>query len=145
MPETITHLLTRDHTHCDDLFAAADTAAPGEAARAGWTAFIAAMQRHLDAEEGTLFPAIERAAGAPLPPVRVMRMEHAQMRELFGEITEAASQSDWDEVSGLAQTLLLVMQQHNLKEQNVLYPIADRLLGAGAADFTTRFAQLGGR
>jgi len=30
--------------------------------------------------------------------------------------------------SGIAETLLITMQQHNYKEEQILYPIADRIL-----------------
>lgn len=144
MHEPISDLMTRDHVYCDELFAAAEGAPQGDAARAAWSDYVASMHRHFDAEEATLFPALERAAGGSLPPVRVMLMEHGQMRELFAEIDAAASRGDWDEVSGLAQTLLVVMEQHNLKEQNVLYPMADRLLGDGSS-LASRLAGLGQR
>ena len=31
---------------------------------------------------------------------------------------------------GLSETLLIVMQQHNLKEEQMLYPIADHFLAS---------------
>jgi iron-sulfur cluster repair protein YtfE (RIC family) len=31
---------------------------------------------------------------------------------------------------GLSETLNMLMQQHNLKEENMLYPMSDRVLGS---------------
>ena len=55
-----------------------------------------------------------------------MRSEHAQMRELFDELRDAIGRHDASALADAADTLLLVMQQHNVKEENVLYPMADR-------------------
>ncbi|MBI5512524.1 MAG: hemerythrin domain-containing protein [Deltaproteobacteria bacterium] len=144
MAETITQLLTRDHSHCDDLFATAEALGDAGAAPAAWRAFSAAMERHLGAEEGLLFPALDAAVGGSLPPVQVMKLEHAQLRALLSDLTDAAEGGSWDEVSGLAQTLLVLMEQHNLKEQSVLYPMADRLLGARAGALVAELTPLTG-
>jgi iron-sulfur cluster repair protein YtfE (RIC family) len=138
MAETITAILARDHHRCDDLFARAEALGNDAGALDAWRAFTAATERHLCAEERALFPALDEASGAPLPPVQVMKLEHAQLRELLGELDAAAAAGAWDDVSGLAQTLLVVLEQHNLKEENVLYPMADRLLGARAGALAAR-------
>jgi len=33
-----------------------------------------------------------------------------------------------DDYAGTAETLLIIMQQHNVKEENVLYPMCDQRL-----------------
>jgi len=35
-----------------------------------------------------------------------------------------------EQYSGLAETLLLMLQQHNLKEEQILYPMMDQALAA---------------
>jgi hemerythrin-like domain-containing protein len=37
----------------------------------------------------------------------------------------ALAQRDGDEFAGEAETLLILMQQHNMKEENILYPMCD--------------------
>jgi hemerythrin-like domain-containing protein len=36
--------------------------------------------------------------------------------------------SDQEQYLGLAETLLILMQQHNAKEEQILYPMSDNLL-----------------
>jgi len=55
-------------------------------------------------------------------------MEHVQIRDLIGQMAAAMAQKDPQEYSGLSETLLMVMQQHNHKEENILYPIMDQIL-----------------
>lgn len=128
---TISDYLSSDHQRCDSLFASAEAAAAGQppaAAREAFAAFENAMLHHLDMEESILFPAFEQATGSNMGPTRVMRMEHAQMRELFAQMQDALTASDTSTFAGLAETLLILMQQHNLKEEQMLYPMTDRAL-----------------
>ncbi|MGC2049423.1 MAG: hemerythrin domain-containing protein, partial [Gallionella sp.] len=61
-------------------------------------------------------------------PVQVMRMEHEQMNTLIEQMASALVQQDAQIYGGLSETLLIVMQQHNLKEEQMLYPLADHFL-----------------
>lgn len=124
-------LMANHHRDCDDDFARIEQAV----ATSDWVTtarvlatFVDAMERHLGAEEQVLFPAFESATGMTMGPTRVMRMEHAQMRSLFEEMRDAVLAQDADGVRGQAETLLIMMQQHNLKEENVLYPMCDQHL-----------------
>lgn len=129
---TIADYLSSDHQRCDNLFVAAETAASEHqqtAANETFSAFQEAMLHHLDMEESILFPAFELATGSNMGPTRIMRMEHAQMRELFAQMQDALAANDMDTFSGQAETLLILMQQHNLKEEQMLYPMCDRALG----------------
>lgn len=129
---TIADYLSSDHQRCDNLFVAAETAASEHqqtAANEAFSAFQEAMLHHLEMEESILFPAFELATGSNMGPTRIMRMEHAQMRELFTRMQDALTANDMDAFSGQAETLLILMQQHNLKEEQMLYPMSDRALG----------------
>ncbi len=129
---TILDTLGTDHRHCDELFAAAETAAAQGRwgrAREDFGRFLAAMARHFTMEEDVLFPAFEDRTGMRAGPTQVMRMEHAQMRELMDGMAQAAEAGDADRFLGLSETLNMLMQQHNLKEENMLYPMSDRTLG----------------
>lgn len=130
--QTITQYLSAEHRHCDNLFADAETAAAKDdlaGAQAGFAAFQREMEQHLSKEENTLFPAFEQATGSSRGPTSVMRMEHEQMRELFAEMKAALDANDTGSYAGLSETLLILMQQHNMKEEQMLYPMADRALG----------------
>lgn len=78
-------------------------------------------------EENQLFPALI-AAGGPSGPVQMMLMEHGQMNSLLDNMAIAARQKDTRGYTGLSETLLIVMQQHNLKEEQILYPISAQFL-----------------
>lgn len=124
----IKSLMTDDHRRCDDIFAEVEQAVSAQAwdrANAVFASFSRAMQQHFSAEEDFLFPAFEAKSGMTMGPTQVMREEHAQMRELLAAAQEALAAKDADDYSGNAETLLIMMQQHNMKEENVLYPMCD--------------------
>ena len=130
---------TADHRVCDELWAVVEeAAATGDktAVQAAFKVFDADMRRHLDMEEQVLFPAIEDAIGGPPAegpkgcprpwgPTHMMRMEHNQMRGLLSQMALAIS----DPATLLEQgdTLLMLTQQHNMKEEGIVYPMAGRL------------------
>ena len=131
----LTEPLRHHHKHCDELFAAAEAAALDR----DWAVaqrlvpdFIAEMETHFRTEEETLFPAFEAATGMTLGPTRMMRLEHAQMRELFSQMLGMLESRDGTGFAGVAETLLVLMQQHNMKEENILYPMCDRGLDTQA-------------
>lgn len=130
--QTITEYLSAEHRHCDDLFAEAEAAAVKNdlaAALAGFTAFNQEMEHHLKKEENIMFPAYEEITlSYNSGPTSIMRMEHGQMRRLFEDIQAALEAKDTSACAGLLETLLVLMQQHNFKEEQMLYPMADRAL-----------------
>ena len=130
---TIRSFMTDDHRHCDDLFAEAEQAIGKnnpEAARAAFDHFRTAMLAHFDSEEKTLFPEFESKTGMSMGPTQVMRMEHEQLRALFDEAQQALESGSVDDYVGVAETMLIMMQQHNMKEENILYPMCDQHLSA---------------
>ncbi len=142
---TIAHFMESDHRRCDELFVAIErSAANGDwpAAETAFTDFHRAMEHHFAMEEQELFPAFEQAMGSPMGPTQVMRMEHTQMRGLFDEMAHAARDHQLNDLLGAAETLLILMQQHNMKEENILYPMTDRSLGGSAAELVGRMQQI---
>ena len=130
---TILEFLGSDHHACDNVFASAEDAVARKdwaGARGLFGEFHAAMARHLEMEETVLFPAFESRTGMRGGPTEVMRMEHAQMRDLLQAMADAVAAGKQDNYLGLSETLNMLMQQHNLKEENMLYPMSDRVLGA---------------
>ena len=133
---TIVSFLGEDHRACDDLFASAEAAAAKKdwgSARDLFDRFQASMAHHLAMEEQVLFPAFETRTRNSTGPTQVMRSEHEQMRGLMQEMASAAAGSDRDRFLGLSETFNMLMQQHNLKEENMLYPMSDQVL-AGERD-----------
>ncbi len=139
---SISEFMSKDHKACDLLFAEAENAASEEnwdSANQALTAFVRAMSRHFGVEELELFPAFEQATGMQGGPTQMMRMEHVQMRELFAEMQYALEQKNSDDYLGAAETLLILMQQHNVKEEQILYGMIDRLPSASDSDWLQKF------
>jgi len=129
----ISEYLNNDHRRCDGLLADAEAAVgTRDWARAAplWSAFRHAIERHLLMEERVLFPAFEARTGNTLGPTEVMRSEHADMRGLLGDLSAAVGQHDSESFLALSDTLLVLLQQHNLKEEQVLYPMTGEVLGS---------------
>jgi len=130
---SITQTLFQHHKHCDEIFAdAEDACASGNwpAGEKAFGAFAAELETHFQSEEEVLFPAFESATGMTSGPTEVMRGEHRQMRALHSQMRDALEQRDIDGFTGAADTLLVLMQQHNMKEENILYPMCDTALGS---------------
>ncbi len=131
--ETISSYMEKDHKRCDEFFSDAEQAAAEgnwEQARVDFERFHDAIDRHFAMEEEELFPALEEAAGGSMGPTQVMRMEHDQMRGLFEEMKQALTATDVNAFLGAAETLLILMQQHNAKEEQIVYPMSAQLLAS---------------
>ena len=95
---------------------------------------------HHAKEEDILFKAMI-ANGFPSEhgPLACMLSEHAQCRSLVARMADAAYTADWDDIMlGAATQAALryvsVLRQHIAKEDNVLYPMAERFLPPTARD-----------
>lgn len=134
--QSILDYMTKQHGKCDEHFATAElqvSKGNWQEANATFNEFVNMTERHFTMEEQVLFRHIERTMGSSGGPVAVMRMEHSQVRELLKNMTELFEQKDRDGFLGAAETLLILMQQHNMKEEQILYPMAERILGDGQA------------
>lgn len=124
----------QDHQDCDARWADVEElldAGDIELARAAWLKFNTSMHRHFAMEEEVLFPAFDAKSGmAGGGPVAVMKMEHQQMRGLLEQIGEAIEGDDGEQAMDLGDTLLMLVQQHNVKEEGMLYPMAENLLAS---------------
>lgn len=128
---TISNYLGTDHKHCDGLFAAAEEAAAKDDwdnAAASFRSFYNALLHHFSMEEEVMFPAFESRTGMRQGPTGVMRSEHSQMTSLLNRMHDATARKDKNAYLGDADTLLILMQQHNVKEEQMLYQMADQAL-----------------
>ena len=126
-----TRALPAHHKYCDNLFAAVELAASKglwTECREAFGVFRREMAAHFATEEEVLFPAFEADSGNASGPTQVMRLEHGQMNALMNVGEQAAAASDSNLLFGALDTLLILMQQHNMKEENILYPMCDRIL-----------------
>ena len=120
------------HKECDEVFARAEEAVgawAGPPAKADFEAFAHQMDRHFEMEENLLFPEFENRTGHRGGPTQVMRMEHDQMRVVMHEMRAALEAKDAQQYLGLSETFLVLMQQHNYKEEGILYNMIDQVLG----------------
>ncbi|TVO68544.1 hemerythrin domain-containing protein [Sedimenticola selenatireducens] len=135
---TITETMARDHRHCDEFFAEAEeliSQGDWEQGRAKFNEFRDATENHFSMEEGILFPKFEQRTGQTMGPTQMMRMEHTQMRQLLADMEAAVTHEDDERYLGLSETMMMVMQQHNMKEEQMLYPMTDQVF-AGDAEAT---------
>ena len=143
--DTISHYMTDDHNHCDDLFAEAENAIASGNWQAGATqfqAFESATLQHFEREETILFPAFEAGTGMTQGPTMVMRSEHEEIRDTLQGMRAALERKDADAYLGLAESMLMLLRQHNLKEEQMLYPMADRVLAASVPEIVQQMAEL---
>jgi len=133
----------QDHRDCDacwadveELLDSADTDAGVQA----WRKFDDRMRRHFAMEEDVLFPAFDSRSGmSGGGPTAMMKMEHQQMRGLLDQIGMAMDSGETADALDLGDTLLMVIQQHNIKEEGMLYPMAENML---AGEWATLAEQL---
>ena len=143
--QNISRYMTDDHNHCDDLFAEAENAVAKGDWQTGTTqfqAFEAATLKHFEREETILFPAFEAGTGMHQGPTTVMRAEHVDIRDTLHGMLAALGRKDADAYLGLSETLLMLLRQHNLKEEKILYPMADQALAASVPEVVRQMAKL---
>ena len=139
--QSVTQLLSEHHKHCDHLLAASERAALDrnweEAARLH-ADFSRDLESHIRAEETILFPAFESSTGITDGPTQVMRVEHAQILQLLCAMRDSIGSRNGEDFGGQAETFVILMQQHNLKEENILYPMCDTSLSAKSGELVER-------
>ncbi|MBV7537533.1 hemerythrin domain-containing protein [Duganella sp. sic0402] len=143
--QKIATYLDQDHRRCDDQYAMAESdVILRHWADAGshFGAFLNLFERHLEKEERVLFPRLDQALGNGYGPTVVMRAEHRQMRGMLAEMKTAITQQDSDAFFDQADTLRILMRQHNLKEEGILYPQADFVLAQQADAVVSSMASL---
>jgi len=137
LERTLADFFTHDHHEVDRHWARVEEAAESgddAAVRTAFDTFDHAQRHHIAMEEDVLFPAFEAATGMTQGPTAVMRDEHTQMRGLLDQMRAALVSGDTQEMIDQGDTLLMLIQQHNQKEEAVLYPMAEQVLGAQWAE-----------
>lgn len=127
----ITEHLSHEHRSCDELLALTEISIgkkDWEEATGRFRAFSDATLRHFRAEEDVLFPAFEAATGNTTGPTSVMRSEHTKVRDILTQLEEAMAAHDGEQFLGDAETLYIMLQQHNMKEEGILYQMAEHVL-----------------
>jgi len=127
----ISQFMTQEHRDCDTEFAAAEQAAADGnwvEAEEKFLAFSNETLRHFKREEEELFPAFETQTGSSEGPTQVMKFEHEQVKGLIGKLAGALEDQDRDAYLSLCESMMILLQQHNMKEEQMLYAMCDRVL-----------------
>ena len=133
---TISSFLTSDHRACDNEFANLENAIASqdwEESKTQLEKFSADLLHHFDMEEKVMFPVFEEVTGMTQGPTMVMRMEHSQMRNILDDLKADIEKKDKNHFFGVSESLMMLMQQHNMKEEQMLYAMADMHLGSSVS------------
>jgi len=127
----VSQYMTPEHRSCDDTFANAEgLVADGkwDEAEQAYMDFANEVLLHFKKEEDILFPAFEAQTGSAQGPTQVMKFEHEQVRGLIGKMAEAIETKDRDAYLSLTESTMILLQQHNMKEEQMLYAMCDRVI-----------------
>lgn len=121
---SITQFMSEDHDRLDAIFV--EFQKKTGRSKDLFSQFEAGLRAHIKWEEEYLFPPFEERSGMrDSGPTAVMRIEHRQIKECLEQIGQNIEQGSIDEPS---QRLLDVLEGHNHKEEQILYPMIDRML-----------------
>ena len=98
----------------------------GAEARAQAAFLAAGLGSHARIEDELLFAQLEAHLGAEAGPLAVMRREHEEIENVLAHLEKADAPG---EARQLATHLVQLARQHFAKEEQVLFPMAEQLLG----------------
>ncbi|MBP1933689.1 hemerythrin domain-containing protein [Ammoniphilus resinae] len=97
--------------------------------------YVGELDPHSQREEGVLFPMMANYIGRETGPIAVMEYEHDQAKknlQLFldgySSMNGQADQGKVDELAGYAIQAYMILTDHFMKEENVLFPMAEKML-----------------
>lgn len=136
--DSVATALEREHREIDDGIEAY-IAAPSDPKPL--MSAIDALRHHIYVEEEFLFPLLCTAEPGMAAPVSVMLREHAQIWATLDELeAELKAGSDAALALALGMELTAQLENHNLKEETVLYPRADDAVLPEANQLTSHLA-----
>ncbi|MBA5687851.1 hemerythrin domain-containing protein [Rugamonas apoptosis] len=127
----VSNYLAHDHSRCDGLYADAVAhvaAHDWDQAAISFLEFAEAMRRHVEMEERVVYPAFEELLANTAAPTQSLHAEHHLLCEIMHRMGMAIQRRDVIEFSDHADTFRLITEQHNLKEEGILFPMFDKLL-----------------
>jgi iron-sulfur cluster repair protein YtfE (RIC family) len=127
--ESLRAVLERDHREVDIAVEGyASGTAAGTRAQLALKRAVEELRRHIYAEEELLFPSLRQAGMTG--PVLVMLREHGQMWPILDTLDrELRDDASEDVLRTACGELLILLHQHNPKEEQILYPQVDQVLG----------------
>lgn len=130
---SLSRALEQEHREIDGVIKGwADGPAPGADQKVGLRRAVDELRRHIYAEEELLFPPLRQAG--MVGPILVMLREHGDMWPLLDRLDHGLAEDvDDDVLRSTCRRLLTVLEHHNPKEEQILYPELDRLVGSDAS------------
>lgn len=129
---SVSEYLAWDHDRLDTLLqgarASLKSGEPAAAVRQ-FSEFHTGLLRHIRMEEEVLFPAFEKATGlGEAGPTAVMRLEHREIQRILERMRAVCTKGApaLPAFTALHAELLSVLTDHNVKEENVVYPLTDQ-------------------
>lgn len=144
MPEqALSAVLEREHREIDcGIVAFIEMLDRGSLQPEPLTAALGALRRHIYVEEVFLFPPL-RDTGLVMP-VFVMMREHGELWRIMDTLTDLlAAGTDSERLRDTCCQLLGQLEQHNSKEELVIYPHADTDLPPQVSAELVRFIETG--
>lgn len=141
--QLLSRALEHDHREIDGaLEVCANDSASSAQARADLEQAVQELRRHIYVEEELLFPPLREAGMAG--PIMVMLREHAQMWPILDTLDDELAADARDDVLRTAcRQVLDLLQRHNPKEEQILYPQVDQVVGDNASIDAREFLQTG--
>ena len=127
---TILEFMSVDHDRLDNKIKiySAEKLVNVERAEGIFLLFKSELERHITWEEDILFPVFEKKTGIKDGgPTSVMRMEHNQIKNHLQEIKRKFHAKKIQDPCKEEVVLFKVLESHNQKEENILYPGIDNL------------------
>ena len=128
--ESIAEFFERDHREIDAIFEKL-TFQDSKKDLSFFNEFDKRLERHILWEESILFPAVTEVN--PMigqGPVRIMNMEHEAIRHTKAKAHRAFEDGDLHQARENCEAVRSMLEQHNMKEEHILYPACDHGLDA---------------
>lgn len=128
--QSISKFMEQDHDRLDDLYNQFKELKASDQNKANeiFSEFKSDLQKHIFWEEEILFPLFEYKTGMhDTGPTAVMRIEHKEIKNYLNEIFTNLNNGN-TQTKDLENELFEVLYAHNLKEENILYPMIDNLV-----------------
>lgn len=116
--------MIKEHRECDELLSQFEDAILNnnlDEAKAKFVEYCNETERHFLEEEQVMFIEFENKTGIRDGPTKVMTMEHNMVRETIKEMKIALDSNNKERLLGLIESVMLIIQQHNMKEEQMLY------------------------
>lgn len=130
-PDSLGDVLERDHHRIDEHFARfAASLTDGPLDTDALAAGSAGLRHHIYVEEEHHFPPLQRAG--LIGPIMVMLREHGELWDLLAALESRVADraGDLTAITATWQDLEHRLEDHNRKEEQIVYPAGDQALDA---------------